>query len=313
MHVARRGDDVGHGLRSCLSVAHGERHRCAGASERARRLEADARRRTRDNRAPSREVDAIDHVGRRRLEPKRRRDAGRRALGRSAGHVTIVSTLRAAGNRAPRSSDMRHRLTRPPRYQVLSSSTRTAARLTKTNGPWRCTRPAAAKFPHRATHAIAWAELVGRSVSSRTSSSIESCAGWPSSMSRDPRYVVGAWLAGHRHQPAHLLRLLRHCAARLRAHARRPDPRPPRDDLRPAATTAAPLSMRHRPRRRGRVALKPSRRAAASPVPGPTRPLRPASRRSMSLSPRAARRLAAQVGQSFVYPGQSGSPRAHRP
>jgi hypothetical protein len=59
----------------------------------------------------------------------------------------------------------------------------------------------------------------------------------------------------------------------------------------------APLSMPHRPRRRGRVALKPSRRAA-SPVPGRTRTLRPASRRSVSLSSQARR-----------YGGVDGRPR----
>ena len=37
-------------------------------------------------------------------------------------------------------------------------------------------------------------------------------------------YVVAAWLGGHHLQPAHLLRLLRHRPARLRADARRARP-----------------------------------------------------------------------------------------
>ena len=55
-------------------------------------------------------------------------------------------------------------------------------------------------------------------------------------------YVVAAWLGRDRHQPAHPLRLLRHRPARLRTHARRPDPRTSRLRLRPPAATRPPVS-----------------------------------------------------------------------
>ena len=105
-------------------------------------------------------------------------------------------------------------------------------------------------------------------------------------------YVVAGLAGGHRHQPAHRVRLLRHRAARLRPHARRPHARPPGLRLRPPA---AALPEHARPLMRRTPDNAESKAAVAERLtdvgPGPPSP--DSTRRSSSLSPRLRRSVAA--------------------
>ena len=75
VRVAGRRGDVGRGPVARAGVAHGERDVRSRAGERARRLDPDARRAARDDRALAAEVDALDHLRGGRVEAERRGDA----------------------------------------------------------------------------------------------------------------------------------------------------------------------------------------------------------------------------------------------